>query len=50
MTDILTTLLRHVRIETTQFGRIELGAPWGARIGAHDRVDLHHVLAGAAKQ
>ncbi|PCC73683.1 AraC-type DNA-binding protein [Nannocystis exedens] len=47
MTDILTTLLRHVRIETTQFGRIELGAPWGARIGAHDGVDLHHVLAGA---
>ncbi|MDC0719096.1 AraC family transcriptional regulator [Nannocystis bainbridge] len=46
MTDVLTTLLRHVRIETTQFGRIELGAPWGARIGPRDTVDLHHVLDG----
>ncbi|WP_437284372.1 AraC family transcriptional regulator [Sorangium sp. So ce406] len=46
MTDVLTALLRHVRIETSLFGRIELGAPWGARLGRRDAVLLHHVLEG----
>jgi len=46
MSDVLTALLRHVRIETSLFGRIELGAPWGARIGRRETVLLHHVLEG----
>jgi AraC-like DNA-binding protein len=46
MTDVLAAVLRHVRIEASLFGRIELGAPWGARIGRRDTVSLHHVLQG----
>ncbi|XXY53165.1 AraC family transcriptional regulator [Sorangium sp. So ce269] len=46
MPDVLTALLRHVRIETSRFGRIELGAPWGARVGRRELVSLHHVLEG----
>ncbi|GLZ42338.1 AraC family transcriptional regulator [Actinokineospora sp. NBRC 105648] len=43
---MLGTLLRQVRVETSRFGRVELGAPWGARVGARDTVGLHHVLDG----
>ncbi|WP_437524590.1 AraC family transcriptional regulator [Sorangium sp. So ce726] len=46
MPDVLTALLRHVRIETSLFGRVELGAPWGARIGPREIVLLHHLLEG----
>ncbi|WP_437480058.1 AraC family transcriptional regulator [Sorangium sp. So ce1014] len=46
MPDVLTSLLRHVRIETSLFGHIELGAPWGARVGPREVVLLHHVLEG----
>ncbi|MER7133111.1 AraC family transcriptional regulator [Streptosporangium saharense] len=44
--DVLGTLLRHVRITTSTFGRIELGAPWGAKLGPRDTVSLHHLLEG----
>lgn len=44
--DVLGTLLHHVRITTSTFGRIELGAPWGARVGPRDTVSLHHLLEG----
>ncbi|GIE35457.1 AraC family transcriptional regulator [Actinoplanes italicus] len=44
--DVLTAVLRHIRITTGHLGRIELGAPWGVRVAAHDTVSLHHVLAG----
>ena len=44
--DALGALLRHLRITTSRFGRIELGAPWGVRVGARDTVSLHHVLEG----
>ncbi|WP_283136056.1 AraC family transcriptional regulator [Rhizohabitans arisaemae] len=44
--DVLSALLRRVRITTSAFGRIELGAPWGFRIGPRDTVVLHHVLDG----
>lgn len=46
MPDILTALLRHVRIETSLFGRVELGAPWGARVGQRDTVLVHYLLEG----
>ncbi|WP_437730208.1 AraC family transcriptional regulator [Sorangium sp. So ce1335] len=46
MPDVLTALLRHVRIETSLFGRIELGAPWGARVGRREAVLLHHLVEG----
>lgn len=42
----LDTLLSRVRVETSRFGRIELGAPWGVRMGPRDTVTLHHLLAG----
>src|SRR5689334_17462556 len=44
--DVLGALLRHVRIITSTFGRIELGAPWGARLAARDTVSLHHLTEG----
>jgi AraC family transcriptional activator of mtrCDE len=44
--DVLTAVLRHIRITTGHLGRIELGAPWGVRVAAHDTVSLHHVQAG----
>ncbi|MFF0575555.1 AraC family transcriptional regulator [Streptosporangium saharense] len=44
--DVLGTLLRHVRITTSTFGRIELGAPWGAKLGPRGTVSLHHLLEG----
>ncbi|MEV8633607.1 AraC family transcriptional regulator [Streptosporangium sp. NPDC051023] len=44
--DVLGALLRHVRITTGVFGRIELGAPWGAKLGPRDTVSLHHLLEG----
>lgn len=44
--DVLSALLRHVRITTSMFGRIELGAPWGAKLGPRDTVSLHHLLDG----
>ncbi|WP_437722151.1 AraC family transcriptional regulator [Sorangium sp. So ce861] len=46
MPDVLTALLRHVRIEASLFGRVELGAPWGARVGRRELVLLHHLLEG----
>ncbi len=44
--DVLAALLRHVRITAGVFGRVELGAPWGARLPPRDTVSLHHVLEG----
>lgn len=44
--DLVGTLLRHVRVDASTFGRVELGAPWGARVAARDTVSLHHVLDG----
>ncbi|GAB3850431.1 AraC family transcriptional regulator [Dactylosporangium cerinum] len=45
--DVLAALLRHVRISAVVFGRVELGAPWAARLPARDTVSLHHVLEGS---
>jgi hypothetical protein len=42
--DVLTAVLRHIRITTGHLGRIELGAPWGVRVGEQNTVSLHHVL------
>ena len=44
--DLVGTLLRHVRVDAARFGRVELGAPWGARVAARDTVSLHHLLDG----
>jgi AraC-like DNA-binding protein len=44
--DVLAALLRHVRISAGVFGRVELGAPWGAHLPARDTVSLHHVVEG----
>jgi AraC family transcriptional activator of mtrCDE len=44
--DVLTAVLRHIRITTGHLGRIELGAPWGVRVGEQNTVSLHHVLTG----
>jgi AraC-like DNA-binding protein len=44
--DVLAALLGHVRVTAGAFGRVELGAPWGARLPARDSVSLHHVLSG----
>jgi len=44
--DVLTTVLRHIRITTSRLARVELGAPWGVRVGPRDTVSLHHVLTG----
>ncbi|MEU4441841.1 AraC family transcriptional regulator [Actinosynnema sp. NPDC050801] len=44
--DLVGTLLRHVRVDASRFGRVELGAPWGARMDARDTTSLHHVLDG----
>jgi AraC family transcriptional regulator, activator of mtrCDE len=46
MADVLGALLHHVRITTSRFGRIELGAPWGARVGSRATIALHHLLDG----
>jgi AraC family transcriptional regulator, activator of mtrCDE len=35
-----------VRVEASFFGRIELGAPWGARLASSDALALHHVVEG----
>lgn len=42
----LDTVLSRVRVEASRFGRIELGAPWGVRMGPRDTVALHYLLAG----
>ncbi|MGV9316687.1 AraC family transcriptional regulator [Streptomyces sp. NPDC003691] len=44
--DALGTLLDRVRVGTGRFGRIELAAPWGVRVGTRDTVTLHHPLTG----
>ncbi|MFF2024609.1 AraC family transcriptional regulator [Streptomyces sp. NPDC058171] len=44
--DALGTLLDRIRVGTGRFGRIELGAPWGVRVGPRDTVTLHHLLDG----
>jgi AraC family transcriptional activator of mtrCDE len=44
--DVLTAVLRHVRISTSHLARVELGAPWGVRLPPRDTVSLHHVLSG----
>ncbi|MEU5402856.1 AraC family transcriptional regulator [Streptomyces sp. NPDC005963] len=44
--DALATLLSRIRVGTGRFGRIELGAPWGVRMGPRDTVTLHHPLDG----
>ena len=44
--DVLAALLRHVRVSAGVFGRVELGAPWGAHLAGRDTVSLHHVLHG----
>jgi AraC family transcriptional activator of mtrCDE len=46
MSDALATILRHVRIEASLFGRIELGAPWGARLPPAAEIAIHHLLEG----
>jgi AraC family transcriptional activator of mtrCDE len=46
--DVLTAVLRHLRITASDLGRVELGAPWGVRAGPRDGVSLHHVLTGTA--
>lgn len=46
MNDVFSALLRHVRIEASRFGRIELGAPWAARLGPRGSVTLHYLLEG----
>ncbi|MEU5694462.1 AraC family transcriptional regulator [Actinosynnema sp. NPDC020468] len=43
---VLDVLLRQVRVDAGRFGRVEFGAPWGARVGPRDAASLHHVLAG----
>lgn len=44
--DVLTALLGRLRVTTSRFGRVELGAPWAARIGSRGTVSLHHLLEG----
>jgi len=44
--DVLTAVLRHVRITTSHLARVELGTPWGVRLRPRDAVSLHHVLTG----
>ncbi|MEU0688815.1 AraC family transcriptional regulator [Streptomyces uncialis] len=44
--DALGTLLGRIRVGTARFGRVELGAPWGVRMGPRDTVTLHHPLDG----
>ncbi|MFJ4771048.1 AraC family transcriptional regulator [Streptomyces uncialis] len=44
--DVLGTLLGRIRVATGRFGRVELGAPWGVRLGPRDTVTLHHPLDG----
>ncbi|MGX2997191.1 AraC family transcriptional regulator [Streptomyces sp. JNUCC 64] len=44
--DVLGTLLGRIRVATGRFGRVELGAPWGTRMGPRDTVTLHHPLEG----
>ncbi|MBB4965786.1 AraC family transcriptional regulator [Saccharothrix violaceirubra] len=43
---VFETLLAGVRVEAGRFARVELRAPWGARVGPRDVVALHHVLDG----
>ncbi|MBM7770980.1 AraC-like DNA-binding protein [Actinokineospora baliensis] len=44
--DVLSTLLRQVRIGVARFGRVELGAPWGVRLAQRDTVSMHLLLQG----
>jgi AraC family transcriptional activator of mtrCDE len=44
--DVVSAVLRHVRITTSHLARVELGAPWGVRLRPRETVSMHHVLAG----
>lgn len=44
--DVLAAILRRIRITTSRLARVELGTPWGVRLGPRDTVALHHVLTG----
>jgi len=43
---VVDAVLRHVRVGTSRFGRIELGEPWAVRVGARTTVSIHYVPAG----
>jgi len=47
-TDVLTDVLETVRVSSVCYGRIELGAPWGLRVGRSDAAAFHVLLRGSA--
>jgi AraC-like DNA-binding protein len=44
--DVLTDVLETVRVSSVCYGRVELGAPWGVRVGKRDAAAFHVLLRG----
>lgn len=46
--DVLTDVLQTVRVSSVCYGRVELGAPWGIRVGKSEAAAFHVLLRGNA--
>src|SRR5687768_17127178 len=45
--DVLTDVLQTVRVSSVCYGRVELGAPWGLKVGASESAAFHVLLRGS---